>query len=81
MDGPQVYKFATPVLVESAMRLLEAAGLTVADVDVFVPHQANQRIIDHSARRLGIADQKVCSNVARYGNTSAASIPLCMDEA
>ena len=80
MDGPQVYKFATTVSVESAMRVLEATNLTVADVDVFVPHQANQRIIEHSARRLGIPPEKVCSNVARYGNTSAASIPLCMDE-
>ena len=80
MDGPQVYKFATTVSVESAARVLEAANLTVDDVDVFVPHQANQRIIDHSARRLGIPPEKVCSNVAHYGNTSAASIPLCMDE-
>src|SRR4029077_15691777 len=50
MDGPQVCKFATTVAVESAARVLEAANLTVDDVDVFVPHQANQRIIDHSAR-------------------------------
>ncbi len=81
MDGPPVYKFATTVSVESALRVLDAAGLQVSDVDVFVPHQANQRIIEHSARRLGIPEHKVESNVARYGNTSAASIPLCMDEA
>jgi 3-oxoacyl-[acyl-carrier-protein] synthase-3 len=81
MDGPQVYKFATTVSVESALRALDAAGLEVADVDVFVPHQANQRIIEHAARRLGIPFSKVESNVARYGNTSAASIPICMDEA
>ncbi len=80
MDGPQVYKFATTVSVESAQRVLDVAQLSVADVDVFVPHQANQRIIEHSARRLGIPPEKVCSNVARYGNTSAASIPLCLDE-
>jgi 3-oxoacyl-[acyl-carrier-protein] synthase III len=80
MDGPQVYKFATTVAVESAQRCLEVAGLSVADVDVFVPHQANQRIIDHSARRLGIPAEKVRSNVEHYGNTSAASIPLCLDE-
>ncbi len=81
MDGPPVYKFATTVSVESALRALDAAGLAVSDVDVFVPHQANQRIIEHLARRLGIPEDRVESNVARYGNTSAASIPICMDEA
>ncbi len=80
MDGPQVYKFATTVAVESANRCLATAGLTVDDVDLFVPHQANLRIIEHSARRLGIPPEKVRSNVALYGNTSAASIPLCLDE-
>ena len=81
MDGAQVYKFATTVSVDSATRALTAAGLTVADVDVFVPHQANRRIIDHAARRLGIPAEKVVANVDRYGNTSAASIPICLDEA
>ena len=81
MDGAQVYKFATTVSVDSAMRALEAAGLTVADVDVFVPHQANRRIIDHAARRLGLSEDKVVTNVDRFGNTSAASIPICLDEA
>ena len=81
MNGPEVYKFATRVVVESAERCLAAAGLDVTDVDVFMPHQANQRIIDHAARRLGIEEQKVFCNVAQYGNTSAASIPLGLDEA
>ena len=81
MDGPQVYKFATTVSVESARRALTAAGLTVDDVDWFVPHQANLRIIEHAARRLGIPEQRVWANVDRYGNTSAASIPICLDEA
>jgi len=81
MDGPQVYKFATTVSVESAGRVLDAIGMTVADVDVFVPHQANLRIIEHAARRLGIPPEKVVSNVDRYGNTSAASIPICLEEA
>ena len=81
MDGAQVYKFATTVSVDSAMRALEAAGLGVADVDVFVPHQANRRIIDHAARRLGLDESKVIANVDRFGNTSAASIPICLDEA
>ena len=81
MDGAQVYKFATTVSVDSAMRALTAAGLGVADVDVFVPHQANRRIIDHAARRLGLAESKVVTNVDKLGNTSAASIPICLDEA
>jgi 3-oxoacyl-[acyl-carrier-protein] synthase-3 len=81
MDGAQVYKFATTVSVDSALRALEAAGLGVDDVDVFVPHQANRRIIDHAARRLGLDDSKVITNVDRFGNTSAASIPICLDEA
>lgn len=81
MDGAQVYKFATTVSVDSANRALHAAGLDVADVDLFVPHQANRRIIDHAARRLGLEERQVVSNVDRYGNTSAASIPICLDEA
>ena len=81
MNGPQVYRFATRVVVESAERVLEAAGLDVSDVDVFAPHQANQRIIEHAAKRLGIRAERVLSNVAHYGNTSAASIPICLDEA
>jgi 3-oxoacyl-[acyl-carrier-protein] synthase-3 len=81
MNGPEVYKFATRVVVESSMRCLEAAGLGVGDVDVFVPHQANRRIIDHAARRLGLDEERVFTNVDRYGNTSAGSIPICLDEA
>jgi len=81
MNGPEVYKFATRVVVDSSLRSLEAAGLGVEDVDVFVPHQANRRIIDHAARRLGLDETKVFSNVDRYGNTSAGSIPICLDEA
>jgi 3-oxoacyl-[acyl-carrier-protein] synthase III len=81
MNGPEVYKFATRVIVESSERCLQAADLTVADVDVFVPHQANRRIIDHAARRLGLDEGRVFSNVDRYGNTSAGSIPICLDEA
>lgn len=81
MNGPEVYKFATRVVVDSSLRSLEAAGLGVEDIDVFVPHQANRRIIDHAARRLGLDEAKVFSNVDRYGNTSAGSIPICLDEA
>ena len=81
MNGPEVYKFATRVCVDSAERCLGAAGLRVDEIDVFVPHQANRRIIDHASRRLGIPDERVFANVDRYGNTSAASIPVCLDEA
>ncbi len=81
MNGPEVYKFATRVVVDSATRCLEAGGMTVDDVDLFVPHQANRRIIDHAVRRLGLSEDKVLANVDRYGNTSAGSIPIGLDEA
>jgi 3-oxoacyl-[acyl-carrier-protein] synthase-3 len=81
MNGPEVYKFATRVVVESAEKCLQAAGLAVNQVDLFIPHQANKRIIDHAARRLGIDESRVFLNVAHYGNTSAASIPIGLDEA
>jgi 3-oxoacyl-[acyl-carrier-protein] synthase III len=81
MNGREVYKFATRVLVSSAEKLLEECGLTVDDVDLYIPHQANKRIIDHAARNLGIPQEKIFINLHRYGNTSSASIPLCLAEA
>jgi 3-oxoacyl-[acyl-carrier-protein] synthase III len=81
MNGREVFKFATRVLVSSAEKVLEECGLAVADVDVYVPHQANVRIIDYAARRLGIPAEKVVVNVDRYGNTSSGSIPLALAEA
>ncbi len=81
MNGREVFKFATRVLVSSAEQLLAAVGLTVADVDVYVPHQANIRIIRHAAEKLGIPDEKVVVNVDRYGNTSSGSIPLALADA
>ena len=81
MNGREVFKFATRVLVSSAERALEAAGLTVDDVDLYVPHQANVRIIDHAVRRLGFPEKKVVVNVDRYGNTSSGSIPLGLADA
>jgi len=80
MNGRQVFKFATRVMVTSAQSVLDAAGFEPADVDLYVPHQANKRIIDHAVKVLGIPEEKVVVNVDRYGNTSAASIPLCLDE-
>jgi len=81
MNGPEVFKFATRVLVSSAEKLLDECGLTVDDVDVYVPHQANIRIIDHAARKLGVPRERVVVNVDRYGNTSSGSIPLALADA
>ena len=69
------------MVVESAVAALARAGQTAADVDLFVPHQANARIIAGAAERLGIAPERTMVNVDRYGNTSAASIPLALAEA
>jgi 3-oxoacyl-[acyl-carrier-protein] synthase-3 len=81
MNGREVFKFATRVLVSSAEAVLKECGRTVDEVDVYVPHQANKRIIDHAAKRLGIAEEKVVVNVDRYGNTSSGSIPLALADA
>ncbi len=81
MNGREVFKFATRVLVSSAEQLLDQVGLTIADVDVYVPHQANIRIIRHAAEKLGIPEEKVVVNVDRYGNTSSGSIPLALADA
>jgi 3-oxoacyl-[acyl-carrier-protein] synthase III len=81
MNGRQVFKFATRVLVSSAEDVLDQCGLSVADVDVYIPHQANVRIIDHAVAKLGIPEERVIVNVDRYGNTSSASIPLALAEA
>jgi 3-oxoacyl-[acyl-carrier-protein] synthase-3 len=81
MNGREVFKFATRVMVSSAEAILDECGLTVEDVDVYVPHQANVRIIDHAARKLGFPEEKVVVNVDRYGNTSSGSIPLALADA
>src|SRR5437868_4621984 len=81
MNGREVFKFATRVLVKSAEDLLARCGATVEDVDVYVPHQANVRIIDHATRKLGFPSEKVVVNVDRYGNTSSGSIPLALADA
>jgi 3-oxoacyl-[acyl-carrier-protein] synthase III len=81
MNGREVYRFATRILVSSAEKLLEECGLSVDEIDLYIPHQANKRIIDHAARNLGIPEEKIFVNVQKYGNTSSASIPLCLAEA
>lgn len=81
MHGNEVFRFATKIMGEAAIKALKAAGLTSDDVDCLVPHQANIRIIQSSARRLKLPMEKVFVNVQNYGNTSAASIPIALEEA
>jgi 3-oxoacyl-[acyl-carrier-protein] synthase III len=81
MVGPEVYKFAVRMIPKAAQEALQRAGLDAADVDFVIPHQANIRIIESAARRLGIPLSKFYINVQRYGNTSAASVPVALYEA
>jgi 3-oxoacyl-[acyl-carrier-protein] synthase III len=81
MNGREVFKFATRVMVTSADAILTECGKTVDDIDVYVPHQANVRIIDHAVKKLGIPKERTIVNVDRYGNTSSGSIPLALADA
>jgi len=81
MDGKEVFKFAVKALEESVEKALLLAGLEVKDMDVLIPHQANIRIIDHVIKKFGFPKEKVYVNLQRYGNTSAASVPIALDEA
>jgi 3-oxoacyl-[acyl-carrier-protein] synthase III len=81
MNGREVFKFATRVLVSSAEKLLEECDMSIDQVDVYVPHQANVRIIDHASKKLGVREDRVVVNVERYGNTSSGSIPLALADA
>jgi 3-oxoacyl-[acyl-carrier-protein] synthase-3 len=81
MAGQEVFRRAVRVIVESATATLERAGCTASDVAWFVPHQANVRIIDTAAKKLGLPRERTVVNIDRYGNTSAASIPLALAEA
>jgi 3-oxoacyl-[acyl-carrier-protein] synthase-3 len=81
MDGQGVFKFAVRVLAESAQEALAANRMTAADIDWLIPHQANVRIMDATAKKLGIPSARVVSTVDLHANTSAASIPLAMDVA
>ncbi len=81
MNGQEVYRFAVQKVPEVIDKALFAANLTIEHIDWLILHQANQRILDSVAERLNISPQKVISNVANYGNTSAASIPIALDEA
>ena len=81
MRGREVFKFATRVMPESVLQALQAANLSIDDMDLLIPHQANTRIIDHAVRRLNVPEGTVFSDVAQYGNTSAASVVVALCEA
>lgn len=81
MKGDGVFKYAVRAMEDAARHVLDEAGLSLDDVDILIPHQANIRIIDAVQKRLGVPAEKVIVNLDRYGNTSSASIPIALDEA
>jgi 3-oxoacyl-[acyl-carrier-protein] synthase-3 len=81
MRGPELFKVAVKSMADITRQVVERAGFKLEDVDVIVPHQANIRIINAVAERLGLNPEKVFVNIERYGNTSAASVPIALDEA
>ena len=81
MDGKEVYRFATRVIAQSAREVVAAAGLSMEDIALLVPHQANRRIIESAARNLNLPEDRIMVNLDRYGNTSTASIPIAVCEA
>jgi 3-oxoacyl-[acyl-carrier-protein] synthase-3 len=81
MAGPEVFRFATHVVVESSRQVMDKLGLTPDDIDLFIPHQANERIIDSSLKRLRFPRERCFINIEKYGNTSSASIPIALTEA
>lgn len=81
MDGREVFRNAVVGMGAATEKALDDAGWSVDDIDLLIPHQANLRIIDATAKRLGLDDDRVCVNIAEYGNTSTASIPIALSEA
>lgn len=81
MEGQETFKFAVRTMAASTERVLEMAGLEKGDIDLMVPHQANIRIIDAARKRFGLEEEKVVVTIDKYGNTSASSIPIALDEA
>jgi 3-oxoacyl-[acyl-carrier-protein] synthase-3 len=81
MEGREVFNWAASILCDSIQDVLRAAGMKAGDIDLYVPHQANIRIINAAIDVLGIERQKVFTNIEKYGNTSAASIPVALCEA
>ena len=80
MKGNELFKIAVRSMAEISKEMLDKAGYTVDDIDLVIPHQANQRITDAVASRLNVPEEKVYSNIAEHGNTSSASIPIALDE-
>jgi 3-oxoacyl-[acyl-carrier-protein] synthase-3 len=80
MRGNELFKVAVRSLEDVSRQVLKRAGVTADDIDLFIPHQANQRITEAVRERLGVSPEKVYSNISRIGNTSSASIPICLDE-
>jgi len=81
MDGNEVFKFAVKIMASAAEEVVKIAGINKSDVDFLVPHQANIRIIEAARKRMGLPENRVYVNLERYGNMSAASIPVALDEA
>jgi 3-oxoacyl-[acyl-carrier-protein] synthase III len=81
MVGPDVFKFAVDIFIRQATEVCQAAGVALEEIDLWVPHQANFRIIDAAARRIGLPIERVAINIDEYGNTSSASIPLALEQA
>ena len=81
MSGREVFKLGVRIMPAAAQRVLEQEGLTIDDIDLLIPHQANLRIIEAVGDRLGISRDKVYTNVDKYGNTSAATVIIALDEA
>jgi len=81
MNGPEVFRFATKIMGQAFKEVLEKANMTADDIDLFIPHQANVRIIETAAKFVGLPMEKVFVNLDRYGNTSAASVPIAFCEA
>ena len=81
MNGREVFKFATRIIGKALKQAMADANITADDIDLFIPHQANKRIIDHAAQQIGLPEEKVFVNIHKYGNTSAASVPIALVEA
>jgi len=81
MKGNDVFKVAVKMMVSSTIEALEKAGISTDDIDLFIPHQANSRILEALRKRLGVPSDKIYSNLEKYGNTSSASVPIALDEA
>jgi 3-oxoacyl-[acyl-carrier-protein] synthase-3 len=81
MKGPELFKLAVKSMAEVTQQVAQRANVQLNDIELIVPHQANLRIINAVAQRLGLPGEKVFTNVDRYGNTSAASVPIALDEA